>query len=219
LAAEVSCRPFYRPGDAVLHIDQGGGSTEVVVGEATAEGIRRHGLTSLDLGTVRLRNWFLADPARPAGECYAEARVESELEVQRHDWPGLARPLAGRPPRCFAVGSALMLAAGRASNRLQHGTRLTGGQLDEAAASARRRGLPDEGRPLGELVAGLGEGERAEGFYQDLDLMLGLPVYTSILRRFDLPELTVCGTGLRYGVFFAHALGEGGLPVQEWPPE
>jgi exopolyphosphatase/pppGpp-phosphohydrolase len=217
LAAEVSCRPFFRPGDGVLHLDQGGGSTEVIAGRASHNAVERHGMTSLDLGTVRLRNWFLADADKPALDCYTDARVESELELQRHDWRALAGPLAGRPMRCFGVGSALMLAAGRPTNRLQHGARLGPIVLQGAADLARSRSLPSDGRPLRAVLDRVETSEQASAFFHDLDLMLGLPVYVSILRRFALDELTVCGTGLRYGIFFAQALGRGRLCVQEWP--
>jgi exopolyphosphatase/pppGpp-phosphohydrolase len=211
LAALMSCREYYRPGEGILFIDQGGGSTEVACGEYTIDGITRFfGLESLDLGTVILRNRFVANPRRHVRRCYEEVRDESVRMVEAHDFSRTLVPVRGRLNVCFAVGSAISCATGKPSNRLQHGEVLSTESLeahckrvidkyikgDAEAADAYER------RSIGSLM----REHAGPAFDADLDMVYGLPVYAAILRKFQLSNLIMCGCGLRYGIFFAQAL-------------
>jgi exopolyphosphatase/pppGpp-phosphohydrolase len=213
LAALESCKPYYQPGEGVLIIDQGGGSTEVACGEYAAEGARFHGLESLDLGTLMLRNRFLAWPGCSARAAYEAVRAEGIRLIESHDFSASLKPVQGRLSTCFAVGAVASYATRRHRSREQHGKRLRASQLDTLCRNLVEKYLREEGG-LESWRQGSPQGELAH----DLDMMYGLPVYAALLRQFALPELVVCGCGLRYGVFFAEASGhERRLTPFAWP--
>jgi exopolyphosphatase/pppGpp-phosphohydrolase len=213
LAALLSCQRYYQPGDGVLFIDQGGGSTEVVCGEYTPEGgARFHGLESLDLGTILLRNRFTADVSRLDRAAYEEIRDQSIRLIETHDFAASMTPVMGRLRTCLAVGSVVGYATRMSRNRDQHGKRLAVDFLESDCRRVVEKFLHEAAQRKDK------DAISSEALEHDLDMMCGLPVYAAILRRFRLPELIVCGCGLRYGVFFARAINH---PLQmesfRWP--
>jgi exopolyphosphatase/pppGpp-phosphohydrolase len=223
LAALMSCQEYYQLGEGILFIDQGGGSTEVACGEYTAEGVTRfYGLESLDLGTVILRNRFVANPRRHVRRCYEEVRDESVRIVEEHDFSRTLNPVEGRLRTCFAVGSAISYATGKQCNRLQHGAALGAESLEshcKRVVEKYIKGDPQaadayDRRSIGSLL----KEHSGSGFDADLDMVYGLPVYAALLRKFHLPNLIMCGCGLRYGIFFAQALQHDlQLETTPWP--
>jgi exopolyphosphatase/guanosine-5'-triphosphate,3'-diphosphate pyrophosphatase len=172
----------------VLVVDVGGGSTELVVGDAN--GVSFH--ASLDLGCVRETERFLAsDPPR-----------EVELEACRvhvRETLAAALPPALRPPAALAVaGTATTLATldlglAREEPDLVHGhvleTAWIAATVAEAARLAveelrARRGIKPERAPV--LVAG------------------GVVLLT-VLRHFELPRVEVSERDILHGAALALA--------------
>ena len=183
---------------------------------------RFYGLESLDLGTVILRNRFVANPRRHVRRCYEEVRDESVRIVEAHDFSRTLDPIKGRLRTCFAVGSAISCATGKPSNRLQHGTALGAESLEshcKRVVEKYIKGDPQaadayDRRSIGSLM----KEHSGPGFDADLDMVYGLPVYAALLRKFHLSNLIMCGCGLRYGIFFAQALQhELQLETTRWP--
>ncbi|OGR02951.1 MAG: hypothetical protein A2284_09610 [Deltaproteobacteria bacterium RIFOXYA12_FULL_61_11] len=187
-------------------IDQGGGSTEVssaVVGREDP-GLITH---SFDLlGSMSLRERFLSPALGTltsrsvlqrwlAGlEPEVEAHIESELEPFALSWTKGA-PLIG-----YAVGTAIVRCSPLRNNHDLHNQLLDLSQLEGSRVELRERihSILDRGR--GDFAA-------CPGVEYLLDRLLGLAVYRTLLRRFGLTTVRLCGYGLRYGVYWGRVLG------------
>ncbi|MCK6510239.1 hypothetical protein L6R29_09765 [Myxococcota bacterium] len=187
----------------VLLIDQGGGSTEVSCGELNQERFHFWGLGSLELGSVLLKNLFLENPRISVGESYRRAMSYIEREVAQHSF---FPELRDRPPtRAFGMGSAITNITGVRGNRRQHGRVITVERMQYLINT--RIDFYESNHMTVEHFLQLAEDqERQEDFENDLLMLYGLPVYQSLLRTYHLNRLTVCGYGLRYGVFIYLAL-------------
>lgn len=189
--------------DTILLLDQGGGSTEISCGQMTSKGLKFFGLASLDLGTVLLKNLFLEDPTRLVGESYQRTMRYIEQEIRRH----LRFPeLEGHPPsRAFGMGSAITDITGVRGNRRQHGRVVTAERM-QYLVDARINLYETSQMTVESLLHKADDVERLDEMERDLLVLYGLPVYQNLLKTYNLDRLTVCGYGLRYGVFLYLAL-------------
>ena len=166
--------------------DVGGGSTELVLGEAGAGGVRVIEAVSLDVGSVRMTERFLGtDP--PTSSQLAELRGAVRVELAKAPriprgtvWVGIA----GTITTLAAIDQELIpYDAGRV-----HGSRLECeriGQLTDKLA-----GLPLEQR---RRVPGL-EPKRADV------IVAGACIAHEVLLRSDAASLVVSDRGVRWGV-------------------
>jgi exopolyphosphatase/guanosine-5'-triphosphate,3'-diphosphate pyrophosphatase len=187
----------------VLLIDQGGGSTEVSCGELDKHRFRFWGLASLELGSVLLKNLFLDNPRISVAESYRRAMNYIEREIGRHSF---FPELQGRPPtRAFGMGSAITNITGVRGNRRQHGRVITIERM-QFLINTRIDFYESNRMTVESFLQSAEDQSRQEEVERDLLLLYGLPVYQSLLRTYHLDRLTVCGYGLRYGVFIYLAL-------------
>ena len=79
--------------------------------------------------------------------------------------------------------------------------------LERARAVLRK--MKAEDRPLREVLEDKSDRNRKihENASTVVSLCGGIPIVLALLDHFQCPELTICGTGLRFGVFFAKCLG------------
>ena len=217
-AAVTSCAAFYKPNEPFIIVEQGGGSIQINL--ATVDEERRptrHKQASIPrLGTILLRQEFLGHEAgerlvgtvhRQVGE-YALAVVEEELKAIPTE--GLPRPV-----QMFALGAVITDFAEKKmkengkhfSSKDIHGKELNRELLEvypkiiydellgQRYANVRVSSLLKDAQN-GTFKLSLGEFERV------LQFLYGLPCYVSVMRLFGIDGLRICGTGMRYGVFF-----------------
>mgnify|MGYP000052724319 CR=1 FL=1 len=187
----------------ILLIDQGGGSTEISCGELKNNTFQFWGLGSLDLGSVVLKNHFLTNPKLQVGDSYRHTMAHIDKEIEQHSF---FPELKHRPPvRAFGMGSAITNITGVRGNRRQHGRVITAERMQYLINT--RIDLYEKSQiTIESLLESANEQERLEELERDLLMLYGLPVYQSLLNTYQLDRLTVCGYGLRYGVFLYIAL-------------
>lgn len=190
-------------GQPILLIDQGGGSTEISCGEMIDNVFHFWGLASLNLGSVLLKNLFLSNDRRPVGTSYQEVMAYSNKEIESHEF---FPELRERPPKqAFGMGSAITNITGVRGNRRQHGRVITLERM-QYLIDARIDLYEESQMTIESLLEGARAQERLDDLERDLLVLYGLPVYQSLLSQYQLDRITVCGYGLRYGVFLYHSL-------------
>lgn len=187
----------------ILLIDQGGGSTEISCGELRDDRFHFWGLSSLDLGSVLLKNMFLSDPKQRVGDSYRATMAHIQKVVELHvSFP----ELEGRiPSQAFGMGSAITNITGVRGNRRQHGRVVTAERMQFLINT--RIDLYEKSQiAIDTLLHSASSHDRMDDLERDLLMLYGLPVYQSLLDMYSLDRITVCGYGLRYGVFLNLAL-------------
>lgn len=196
----------------ILLLDQGGGSTEISCGELIDDQFHFWGLASLDLGSVLLKNLFLSDERRRVSESYRATMEHIEQEVGRHEF---FPQLGNRPPiQAFGMGSAITNITGVRGNQRQHGRVITTERM-QYLINTRIDLYEANQSTIEELLDSASSHDRMDDLERDLLMLYGLPVYQSLLKTYHLNRITVCGYGLRYGVFLYTALP--GITEREIP--
>jgi exopolyphosphatase/guanosine-5'-triphosphate,3'-diphosphate pyrophosphatase len=163
-------------------IDIGGGSTEIVIGEGSAE-------TSLPLGAVYLSERFLAhDPVQPDEFQRLRAEVRRQL---RSSLPSIVRP----PRLIGTAGTITTLAAMHQQLTAYDPVRINGSCLT-------RDWVADTVQRLAESTAG--ERRTMPGLEQGREdiILAGAVVLQEIMDTWQYPELLVSDWGLREGILF-----------------
>jgi len=187
----------------VLLIDQGGGSTEISCGEMRGNLYHFWGLGSLNLGSILLQDKFLSNKKDLVKDRFRDTMNYIEQEIQQHEF---FPALKNNPPlQAFGMGSAITNITGVRGNRRQHGRVITDERMQHLI-NARIDLYASNQMTVEELLQGAQDHERMEELEKDLLMLYGLPVYQSLLKTYNLNRVTVCGYGLRYGVFLYIAL-------------
>jgi exopolyphosphatase/guanosine-5'-triphosphate,3'-diphosphate pyrophosphatase len=178
----------------VLVVDVGGGSTEFI----WAKDGKLHGWASLDVGSVRLTERFLAsDPARRE-ECDRLIQtVDQSLEKLLTDWSAL-RQGQGESRRTVMVGiagtfttlSAVEKGLTHYSHSEVHGSRLTRAEVERQVELYRASTIAERKR-----IPGL-EPKRADV------ILAGAIAIQRIMALFDIDEAIVSDQGIRYGLLY-----------------
>lgn len=186
----------------VLVVDVGGGSTEFI----WAKDGKLHGWASLDVGSVRLTERFLAsDPARRE-ECDRLIQtVDQSLGKLLADW-GALRQAQGRSLRqaqgesnrpamvgiagTFTTLSAVEKGLTHYSHSEVHGSRLTRAEVERQVELYRASTIAERKR-----IPGL-EPKRADV------ILAGALVIQRIMTLFDIDEAIVSDQGIRYGLLY-----------------
>ena len=179
-------------------LDIGGGSTEVVMGEAVSSPASKNSLQarSADIGSVRLTERFIQnDPVQPEEMMRLRRQTETVL---RATWP--AASLAPVKTLIGTAGTITTLAAMAQAMREYDAARIDGYLLTR--------------QKLGELIMALRQrtvAQRCElpGLAPArADVILaGAIILETFLDLYKFPELLVSDRGLRYGVLAEAAAG------------
>jgi exopolyphosphatase/guanosine-5'-triphosphate,3'-diphosphate pyrophosphatase len=180
----------------------GGGSTEFIL----AKDGKLHGLASLDVGSVRLTERFLAsDPARRE-ECDRLIQtVDQSLGKLLAEW-GALRQAQGRSLRqvqdessrlamvgiagTFTTLSAVEKGLTHYSHSEVHGSRLSRAEVERQVELYRARTVAER-----KQIAGL-EPKRADV------ILAGALAIQRIMTLFDIDEAIVSDQGIRYGLLY-----------------
>ncbi len=170
------------PGDKLMIIDIGGGSTEIIRG--TREVFTRY--VSLPVGTVKLTELFIAHDPPLSGELKRlVAHVHDRLRHEQKESHATLVGMAGT----MTTLAAMVLGIPFDKERI-HGMKISAGLLDDwigrlaGMTIAERRALP-----------GMEPGR------EDL-LLQGMLLMREIMCFFDAPEFVVSTHGARYGVIY-----------------
>jgi len=176
-----------REGAPLLVFDIGGGSTELIFGNAS--GVERH--QSLNIGAVRLTERLLkSDPPNDAEVAQASKMADQMLaEVSKPSANPIVIGLGGTVVNIAAV--ALQQAA--PDSEILHGITLSVAQVRDALALFRSVPLTERRQ-----IAGL-EPKRADV------IIAGALLLERLLSHFDVDSLIVSVRGLRYGLLADYA--------------
>jgi exopolyphosphatase/guanosine-5'-triphosphate,3'-diphosphate pyrophosphatase len=172
----------------LLVFDIGGGSTELILGDAS--GVGRH--KSLDIGAVRLTERFLTSDPPASSEVFRAAQYADDL-LHTFDAPESTPVVAGIGGTAVNI-AAVTLAARTGDPRPDvHGATLAAS--DVQAALMLFQSVPLTAR---RSIPGL-EPKRADV------IIAGALILHSLLTRFAAPSLVVSVRGLRYGLLADYA--------------
>jgi hypothetical protein len=116
-----------------------------------------------------------------------------------------------KPLKAFGLGTVITKVGKKGSNKQVHGKIVTIDDLDNQASESKVLKLY-KGKAVNSLLKDARNGAffdlSVENISEQLELNYGLQCYKAVLEHFAVPYLRVCGTGLRYGVFFRIAYDE-----------
>lgn len=188
----------------IIMIDQGGGSTEVSV----FENMNLAGSYSINLGTTALRNiLFLdSDEHTPLEEALkkSDQKIKERLNTFYKNMGEVM--YANEESFCVSVGTAITKATGKKNNASQHDTILTQEQIADKISLCNEKIL-QQFDTVGELNSFDFEASRGNKELDSIITMrLGLPMFISLMDKFNIKKIHVSGTGLWYGIYLQHLL-------------
>lgn len=186
----------------VIMIDQGGGSTEVSV-------FRQNDLVnsySINLGTTALRNILFLDSDR--NTTIEEALKRSDQKIKERlvvFYKNMGEAMASETESfCISVGTAITHATGGKNNAAQHDRIMTREKIEDCI-NACTESLLEQFDTVGDLNDFDFEASKGNKRLDDqITMRLGLPMFLSLMDRFNIKEIHVSGTGLWYGIYLQH---------------
>lgn len=221
--------------DALLLIDQGGGSTEVSYMFLTDD--TKYEVHSFEkLGTVALENDFYKmghngkyiDPTVNNSHIDVQIkRVRSKSHKIIDSWPGYPS-LNNKRIHAYAMGAVATNMFPNTNNYKVHNKLCPVEEMEHKLNTQlverfqKRLAMPYREQRVKLLYKMMQMAEftpdritNVEKFQKQVSMLkhtitmlYGLPVYIEILRKFDLAEMRICGYGLRYGVYCFYYLNK-----------
>jgi exopolyphosphatase/guanosine-5'-triphosphate,3'-diphosphate pyrophosphatase len=188
LAAAQGCPG---PGNSILNVDIGGGSTEISLMRDSAPA----SLFSVKLGAIGLTEQFIAtDPPKPKELKALKGEIQAALERTTRELRGARwHQATGTSGTILAIGAALRLSALSEGDRQAEGARPAGDEIDltklarfnsrtAEMSSAERRGLPGISTQRSEII------------------ITGGQILEGVMRALGISSLRTCTWALREGV-------------------
>lgn len=192
---------YMRKRKDLLLIDQGGGSTEILKYNKKEHTLLNY---SLGLGTNLLKETFFvkskADRNIEKSFYYYNEYIKKEISSKLCELDGYN----SRNLQCVGLGTAMTKATNEVGNKNQHGKVLTRKDLFRKVNYAQKI-ICSKFRTVGELIAYFDGSDLdvEKLYYEELLLMrLGLSMTIEIMKKFNLYNITISGTGLWYGVYY-----------------
>ena len=184
----------------VMMIDQGGGSTEVSLFNHT----KYVDSYSINLGTEVLRTLLFKESTEQTtlrqALSMADKLIRDRLDAfytNMHDIIPSDQQIF-----CISVGTAITTATGRRGNAKQHDCILTLDRLKEKVESIDSK-LKENYTYASDLYHDITYGgTRGETIDREVVMRVGLPMFITLMTKFNIDQLTVSGTGLWYGIYF-----------------
>lgn len=214
--------------NAVVLIDQGGGSTEISYGLLPEfSEFARYSFS--ELGTVALQNKFFylkKEATNSQKEEYHDNpstnqnrisnqndRIEKIIDDTIENWSGYPK-IKDKKLHIFAMGSAITACYPKYSNYKVHNKEVIIGNESQLSDTRNRPRmleiiktncfeLDTSKQQVRTLYAELREEEQKQRgrLRNKLVTLYGLPIYIKLLKKFKQDKLYICGYGLRYGVY------------------
>ena len=186
----------------VIMIDQGGGSTEVSVFQ-NSDLVSSY---SINLGTTALRNILFLDSDRDTPVSEALKRSDQKLKERLVVfYKNMGDAMTSETESfCISVGTAITHATGGKNNAAQHDRVMTREKIEACIETCTQAILNqfDTVEQLNEFdFEASGSSKRLD---DQITMRLGLPMFLSLMDRFNIKEIHVSGTGLWYGIYLQH---------------
>ena len=107
---------------------------------------------------------------------------------------------------CVAVGTAITKATGKPSNAQQHDSLLTVSKINSIVKNTHDQ-LIDKYPDVESLFNVVDNDKNNDHNDSRLTMRLGLKMFQRIIEQYNIPSITVSGTGLWYGIYFQELLG------------
>lgn len=186
----------------VIMIDQGGGSTEVSV-------FRQNDLVnsySINLGTTALRNILLLDSDRNTSIEEALSRSDQKIKERLVTfYKNMGKAMTSDTESfCISVGTAITHATGGKNNAAQHDRVMTRAKIEDCINTC-TEAILTQFDTVGDLNEFDFEASKGNKKLDDqITMRLGLPMFLSLMDKFNIKEIHVSGTGLWYGIYLQH---------------
>lgn len=186
----------------VIMIDQGGGSTEVSV-------FRNNDLVnsySINLGTTALRNILFLDSERDTSVEEALKRSDQKIKERLQTfYKNMGEAMESETASfCISVGTAITHATGGKNNAAQHDRVMTREKIEDCIDSC-TAAILNQFETVGDIHEFDFEASKGNKRLDDqVTMRLGLPMFLSLMDRFNIKEIHVSGTGLWYGIYLQH---------------
>lgn len=186
----------------VVMIDQGGGSTEISVFKNN----NLIGAYSINLGTTALRNMLFKDSQRETS--VVDALKKSDQMIKERllaFYKNMGEYMySDKKTFCVSVGTAITKATNKSSNACQHDSILGRDFIANRIVSAENK-IMGAFASVGELndfdFESMNSNRQID---TEITVRLGLPMYLSIMEKFNINEVHISGTGLWYGIYLQH---------------
>ena len=186
----------------VIMIDQGGGSTEVSV-------FRQNDLVnsySINLGTTALRNILFLDSDRNTPVEEALSRSDQKIKERLVTfYKNMGEAMTSDTESfCISVGTAITHATGGKNNAAQHDRVMTREKIEDCINTC-TEAILSQFDTVGDLNEFDFEASKGNKKLDDqITMRLGLPMFLSLMDKFNIKEIHVSGTGLWYGIYLQH---------------
>jgi exopolyphosphatase/pppGpp-phosphohydrolase len=180
----------------IILIDQGGGSTEVSLFNSK-EFIKTY---SLSLGTTVLQNAFFSSMSDSTDLSIAFKEIDRIIKDKLEDF-FLNFNAEEIEQFCVGVGTAITTATGRIGNKHHHGVRLTYVDILNKIQETEKL-LAEKYRNVYNVKRELISADYKGNAEKLLATRLGLLFYIEVMKRFNISEVVVSGTGLWYGIYY-----------------
>lgn len=186
----------------VIMIDQGGGSTEVSV-------FRQNDLVnsySINLGTTALRNILFLDSDRNTPVEEALSRSDQKIKERLVTfYKNMGEAMTSETESfCISVGTAITHATGGKNNAAQHDRVMTREKIEDCINTC-TEAILSQFDTVGDLNDFDFEASKGNKKLDDqITMRLGLPMFLSLMDKFNIKEIHVSGTGLWYGIYLQY---------------
>lgn len=186
----------------VIMIDQGGGSTEVSV-------FSQNDLVnsySINLGTTALRNILFLDSDRSTSVGEALSRSDQKIKERLITfYKNMGEAMTSDTESfCISVGTAITHATGGKNNAAQHDRVMTREKIEDCINTC-TEAILSQFDTVGDLNDFDFEASKGNKKLDDqVTMRLGLPMFLSLMDKFNIKEIHVSGTGLWYGIYLQH---------------
>lgn len=184
----------------ILMIDQGGGSTQVLV----RKGSDLEFNYSVDLGTVSLKNEMANILKNDGSLADALKTIRSKIK-ERLEIPLEKHSIGHDIDCCVGLGTAITRSTGVRSNKYQHGMVLAKNKIAEKIEMIGEEIMLTEKKYLDFIFKTYNKPIDYKYFDNTLSMFLGLPIYLEIMDKYKADKIIVSGTALRYGIFWQKA--------------
>jgi len=202
----------YRDDEAILLVDQGGGSTEISYFFPNKLTVYKHDSIN-DLGTVVLQKLFfglnndeMIDPQSNRRRISTQfQRINDYIDSKIDEWNGFPEIQNGEIKlTAFGMGTAIQKCFPAGSNYSLHNRLLTLEDMQNILTNYTKN-LEESNqqvRTLYNLINTNDKGNR-KNISKRLVLLYGLPVYQKMLKKFKVDKIRYASYGLRYGAYIA----------------
>lgn len=186
-------------------IDQGGGSTEIIVFD---EDFQVHSMLNSSLGTQSLAKIFLQKAVFRRKEEIPLVLEEMNKEIEAQFRPLNTPKISSRNAiDLIGMGGVLSQLTGKTGNRKQHGFRLQRKELEKTQESVEQSIVQQFSSSS---IRSYVKKHRtvSEPCFEELRLYFGIEMLLFLLRLVQQEQILVQGLGLRYGIFYQQILKE-----------